>query len=70
VGRSLDHTQLCLMNNKIVVRRRSDFTWTWVCEDCGQGGMGLGYPGPAESNLRYAREKHVCRYVKSRECGP
>ena len=53
--------------NHIVVRNEG---WgsRWVCEDCGQPGMALT-GGPADINLRYAREKHRCRYVKSRECG-
>jgi hypothetical protein len=56
--------------NHIVVRNEG---WgsRWVCEDCGQPGMALT-GGPADINLRYAREKHVCRPVwelKRRECG-
>ena len=52
-----------------IVVRSEDWGESWVCEDCGQRGMSLR-GGPAPINLRYAREKHRCRYVKSRECGP
>jgi len=53
----------------IVVRRRPGYSgYAWVCEDCGGSGMSLS-SGPYELQLRYAREKHRCRYVKSRECG-
>jgi hypothetical protein len=55
--------------NRIVVRRVGAYSHAWVCEECGQVGMSLN-GGPAPINLRYAREKHRCRYVKSRECGP
>ena len=54
----------------IVVRKGEGYSgWRWVCEDCGGGGMHLA-GGPHELQLRYAREKHRCRYVKGRECGP
>ncbi len=52
----------------IVVRAGEGFSgYRWVCEDCGAGGMHTG-GGPHALQLRYAREKHRCRYVKSRDC--